>query len=66
MEDERTASSSTAIVSDAVKTIRLLVVMVLQEVLKTVKMGGYESRLIGSGLSRGVQNRPAHRRHGPV
>ena len=44
----------------------LLIVMVLQRALRALMMNGYRIRLAGSELSRGVQNRPAHRRHGSV
>ena len=37
------------------------VVMVMYRFLTAVKVSGYIIRLAGSGLSRGVQNRPAHR-----
>jgi hypothetical protein len=48
------------------RTMMVLLVMVLQRVLRAAMMAGYRIRLTGSGLSRGVRNRPAHRRHGSV
>jgi hypothetical protein len=57
LEGESTIPSSTVGVSGTVTGIRLLVV------LRAVKVSGYRSRLTGSGLSRGVQNRPANRGH---
>jgi hypothetical protein len=51
---------SSAVVSGVVTGVRLLLVMVLQGVLRAVKMSGYWMRLGGSGTIRGVQNRPTH------
>jgi|AntAceMinimDraft_5_1070358.scaffolds.fasta_scaffold75051_1 hypothetical protein len=67
MEYSETATSpSTGVASGVVTGIRLLVVMAMKRVLRAVMMSGYRIRYTGSGLSRGIKIRPAHRRHGSV
>ena len=63
---ETVTSSSTGAASGIVTGIRLLVLMVLQRVIRAVMIAGYRISHTGTGLSKGVKNLPAHRRHGTV